>query len=140
MRSVEPTTPAEELLLDLLSRRTGMRLTEALRAEALRVGHERARAQGPRLEGWVSSLGSAGASPELELVTRAITVGETYFFRGPVFEVLRRLVLPQLVARKRAQASSVVRLASVGAGPDVLPKPFSSAELSAKLRAALARR
>ncbi|HEV8323461.1 MAG TPA: CheR family methyltransferase [Myxococcota bacterium] len=52
-------------------------------------------------------------SGELERLTRALTVGETYFFRGPAqFDVLRAHILPELVERRRAQA--VLRLASAG--------------------------
>lgn len=114
MRSAEPSAGSEEALLELLRGRTGMRLSEAARREALRVGRARATALHSSFDAWVASLGATSSSAELELVVRALTVGETYFFRGPVFGVLRSHVLPELVERKRRQGTNVVRLASAG--------------------------
>lgn len=47
-------------------------------------------------------LGAAAGGPQLDLLARALTVGETYFFRERrCFEVLERDILPALIAERR---------------------------------------
>ena len=58
---------------------------------------------------------SEAASNAFEYLVRAVTIGETYFFRYPEqFTVLREDILPELIARKRAQGDLSLRLWSAG--------------------------
>jgi chemotaxis protein methyltransferase CheR len=51
---------------------------------------------------------------ELEWVTRELTVGETYFFRGAQLEAIRTQLLPRLVARRREAGRHELRVLSAG--------------------------
>ena len=113
--------PSDEAAVDLADRviervraRARMRIASSGRDQVLRVAQSRAEARGVPLATWVDSLDRVDAGPELELVVRELAVGETYLFRGPVFDVLRRHVLPELVQRKRRDGSRTLRVASAG--------------------------
>lgn len=58
---------------------------------------------------------SEASGRAFEQLVRAVTIGETYFFRYPEqFTVLREDILPELIARKRAQGDLSLRLWSAG--------------------------
>jgi chemotaxis protein methyltransferase CheR len=59
-------------------------------------------------------LGAAAGGPQLDLLARALTVGETYFFRERrCFEVLEQELLPALIAERRSTGRRL-RLWSAG--------------------------
>lgn len=114
MPSDEGAVDLAERVIERVRARTRMRIASSGRDQVLRVARTRAEARGVPLATWVDDLDRLDAWPELELVVRELAVGETYLFRGPVFEVLRREVLPELVRRKRRDGSRTLRVASAG--------------------------
>lgn len=114
MQSAEPTTQVRERLFAKVRELTSLRVTERNKRDVERVARERARAFDVSLEQWVARLDGPAAPFEIEHLVRELTVGETYLFRGPVFVALREVVLPEIVARRRAEGTHVLRMCSAG--------------------------
>lgn len=114
MQSAEPTTEVRERLFAKVRELTFLRVTERNKRDVERLAHERARASGVSLADWVARLGGPHSASEVEHLVRELTVGETYLFRGPVFEAVRKAAVPELVARRRAEGTHVLRLCSAG--------------------------
>jgi len=114
MQSLELEPEATERMLSRVHELTQLKVTSRNRSVLERVASERARALGIGIDEWVSRLDGPGGARELEHVIVELTVGETYLFRGPVFDTLREHALPELVARRRAEGSRVLRLLSAG--------------------------
>lgn len=114
MQSAEPTSEVLERLYGRVRTLTSLKVTERNKRDVERVARERARLSGVPLEEWVARLGRQPAEREVEQLVRELTVGETYLFRGPVFAAIRDFALPELVARRRAEGTHVLRLCSAG--------------------------
>ncbi len=53
-------------------------------------------------------ISSVLSRKQIEILAKHLTVGETYFFRDPgVFQVLERLILPQLIEQRKATTRSL---------------------------------
>ncbi len=100
---------------DLVRAKSGLALPAARRRELERAVAQALLETGASGPDALYSMLADGdrARPALETLIAAITVGETHFFRDRAqFEALGRHVLPDLIARRRAERS--LRLWSVG--------------------------
>jgi chemotaxis protein methyltransferase CheR len=98
-------------LEDVVRARTRLSVTERNRERLLGAAEVRRAALGLALDAYVALLGEPGAH-ELAHLVPALTVGETYFFRGAAqMEALRARILPELVAARPGRA---LRLLSAG--------------------------
>jgi chemotaxis protein methyltransferase CheR len=106
---------ALERVANLVRERTRLRVTERNLESLERLVRQRVEASGGSVDEYLARLASGSPeSGELEQVTRELTVGETYFFRGPQLSTVREHVLPELIVRARAQHSRELRILSAG--------------------------
>jgi chemotaxis protein methyltransferase CheR len=102
-------------LAALVGERTRLRITPRNLDILRRCAQRRMRELGQSLGQYVSGLvDSTPFSGELEQITRELTVGETYFFRGPQLEEVREHLLPRIVERRRQEHSQTLRILSAG--------------------------
>lgn len=107
----------EESLLRFIRNRTGIvlqdhqlgNLRDTVARACSHFGHD-------CCEAYLQTLqGQSRLSPELEFLVSGITVGESYFFRdAEQIELLRKTLLPDLIARKRQANDRVLRIWSAG--------------------------
>jgi chemotaxis protein methyltransferase CheR len=114
MRSAEPTTAVLERLFARVRDVTALRVTTRNAREVERVARDLARIAGLSFEDWVARFESPEGHREIEPMMRELTIGETYLFRGPVFDAVREVALPELIARRRSEGAHVLRLCSAG--------------------------
>jgi chemotaxis protein methyltransferase CheR len=112
-RPLDPAGLAQ--VVELVRGRIGLRITDR-NAEILeRLVRTRLEARDVSLGGYLELLDASGPeSEELERITQELTVGETYFFRGPQLDELRDHLLPDLVARRRHEQPPSLRVLSAG--------------------------
>jgi len=112
-----PQVACEERLCAFVRERTGLRLHDH-QLETLRrtVAEGCARFGHASCDDYLEALGRAGGdSPEHEHLIAGITVGESYFFRDQAqMEFLRRVWLPELIARRRQAGDLYLRIWSAG--------------------------
>jgi chemotaxis protein methyltransferase CheR len=102
-------------LIALVGERTRLRITPRNVDILHRCAQRRMQALGQSLSEYVSGLAdSTPFSGELEQITRELTVGETYFFRGPQLEEVREHLLPRIIERRRLEQSRILRILSAG--------------------------
>ncbi|MCC7540441.1 MAG: protein-glutamate O-methyltransferase CheR [Deltaproteobacteria bacterium] len=102
-------------LVDVVRTRTRLLVSERNLGAIATVAAQRLAALALPAEQYVDRVSASSPdSGELEMLTRELTVGETYFFRGPVFAALRDVVLPELVAERRREGSLRLRMLSAG--------------------------
>ncbi len=128
------STNTYQHLYDLIETRTGLLLNEQRRAEVARVVEDmlaKGKLKGP--DSLASALATQRTShPLWQELVRAITVGETYFFRNQAhFNALRNHVLPELIARRRESGYKHLRLWSAGCATG--EEPYSLAMLLREL-------
>lgn len=110
-----PAPEAIETAARLARDRAGLRVTEHVRSVLERFLDRRCRELGISEDVYLSRLHvSSPDSGELEHVIREITIGETHFFRGPIMDAVRRLVLPEVVRRRGQEPLPQLRMASAG--------------------------
>jgi chemotaxis protein methyltransferase CheR len=79
-----------------------------------------------QVDAYLERLESAGGEAEWQALIDEITIGETHFFRyAAQFEALRDLILPDCLARRRADRSLRIWSAGCASGPE----PYSVALL-----------
>lgn len=100
--------------LQLLERQFGLRLTDRQAGTVDEVVLQLLATSSYTHPGDLYAAFAAGLLPDLlEVLATSMTVGETHFFRvTPQIEALRNLVLPDLIARHRADRR--LRLWSAG--------------------------
>jgi chemotaxis protein methyltransferase CheR len=112
-----PTAACEEQLCAFVRERTGLRIHDH-QLETLRrtVAEGCARFGHASCDDYLSALAQAAAnSPEHEHLIAGITVGESYFFRDQAqMDFLRRVWLPERIARRRAEGDLYLRIWSAG--------------------------
>ncbi len=102
-------------LVALVGERTRLRITPRNVDILHRCAERRMQALGQSLGEYVAGLAdSTPFAGELEQITRELTVGETYFFRGPQLEEVRAHLLPRVVERRRQEHSRNLRILSAG--------------------------
>jgi len=127
-------TQEYQALIEFIEQRTGLRTDESRQAEVARTVDGLLLAEG-LLD--VSSLRLALGQhpighPLWRAVIRATTIGETYFFRNAAqFQALRDQVLPELIARRRANGFKQIRVWSAGCATG--EEPYSLAILLGEL-------
>lgn len=112
-----PTAACEEQLCAFVRERTGLRIHDH-QLETLRrtVAEGCARFGHASCDAYLDALArSAANSPEHEHLIAGITVGESYFFRDQAqMDFLRRVWLPELIARRRDEGDLYLRIWSAG--------------------------
>ncbi|MBN1966610.1 MAG: protein-glutamate O-methyltransferase, partial [Anaerolineae bacterium] len=111
------TQPEYEPLYSLITNRTGLLLDENRQENVRRVIaalNDAGDVSGPAA--LAQELAHTPFTHRLwQQVLEVITIGETYFFRNQAhFNALREQVLPELIARRRAQGTLYLRLWSAG--------------------------
>jgi len=102
-------------LVALVGERTRLRITPRNVDILHRCAKQRMRALDLTLDEYIAGLvDSTPFSGELEQITRELTVGETYFFRGPQLEEVRRHLIPRITERRRQGRSRSLRILSAG--------------------------
>ena len=111
----------------LITTRLGLQFDEGKRACLAGILESRLDANGRmRPSSYFESLADPSSRQELRALAAALTVTETYFFRGP--DQMRAIVESALAARVRARAS-IRRLAILSAGCASGEEPYSLAIL-----------
>jgi len=119
---------AAERLVEVVRARTHLSVTERNRARLLAAADARRAALGLALDAYVAGLDAPDA-PELDQLLPALTVGETYFFRGAAqIAALRGRILPELLATRPA-----ARLRILSAGCATGEEPYTLAILVREL-------
>ena len=102
-------------LAALVGERTRLRITPRNLDILQRCAERRMQALGQSFSEYLSELSDGTAfSGELEQITRELTVGETYFFRGPQLEEIRQHLLPRMIECRRQERSRSLRILSAG--------------------------
>ena len=102
MPRAEFDDPGLARVVALIRDRTRLRIGERNRESLQRLVARRLATLDLSIDGYLQRLRmSTPESGELEHVTRELTVGETYFFRGTQLEDIRQHVLPGIIERRR---------------------------------------
>lgn len=111
----DPGPGFRDHLVAVVRERTQLRITERNRDALVQHALEQlAKRQLPAGEYLDSLTRGADGDTELESIVRELTVGETYFFRGPHFATIRNIILPELVARRGHEPRPSLRVLSAG--------------------------
>jgi chemotaxis protein methyltransferase CheR len=106
---------ALDQVVALVHDRIGIRVTGRNLELLQRLVQSRLSALDVSVEGYLQRLvESAPEGEELERITQELTVGETYFFRGPQLAELRDQLLPELIEHRRRESPRSLRILSAG--------------------------
>jgi len=109
----------------VIHQRSGLVINETRHADLLRVLYE----SPPETGDWLTFLRAHDIwHPLWQQVIQTITIGETYFFRNTAhFDMLRHMLLPDLIAARRKSNQKYLRLWSTGCATG--EEPYSLAML-----------
>lgn len=98
--TIEPVEPLVAQASELIEQRTGLAVGAQFRIDLKSILEDLAGGDLPQF--LVRMRASHETSPEWQALLRALTIGETYFFRDTLpFELLRTTILPDLIRERR---------------------------------------
>ncbi|MBZ0286222.1 MAG: protein-glutamate O-methyltransferase, partial [Anaerolineae bacterium] len=111
--TIEPTEPLLAQASELIEQRTGLAVGAQFRLDLKTILSELAHGDLPQFLAALRT--SSDTAPEWQALLRALTIGETYFFRdAPTFERLRTSILPDLILERRQKGRYDLTIWSAG--------------------------